>query len=310
MFSVNVNKKYKDTVFVTFFSDVERLIELYNAIAGTHYDNSVPLTINTLSDVLFMDRKNDISFLLDNKLVVLIEHQSTINKNIPLRFLIYVARVYELIVDNKVMYQRKQIKLPQPEFIVLYNGVADYPAYSEIKLSDAFLDAGIVTPAIDLTVKVYNINKGQNPGLVQRSRNLDDYVTFVAKVREFQSELTGTPDDTLERAIKKAIYWCIDNSILKNFLKEHASEVVNMVFGEWDMDIALEVAKEEGIEIGIEIGETRGIEKGREESREEWHEKGLEEGLRLTATNLKKTGMSLRQIAEITGLPITELERL
>jgi flagellar biosynthesis/type III secretory pathway protein FliH len=41
---------------------------------------------------------------------------------------------------------------------------------------------------------------------------------------------------------------------MKGFLEENATEVKNMVMGEWDMDTALEVAKEEGWEEGKEEG--------------------------------------------------------
>jgi hypothetical protein len=256
---MSVNKKHKDTVFVNFFSDEARLIELYNAISGENYDKTVPISINTLSDVIFKNRKNDISFLLNNRLIVFYEHQSTINENMALRFLIYLARIYEKIMNKSAIYRRKQIKIPRPEFIVLYNGVANYPEYSELKLSDAFIDAGIEKPAIDLTVKIFNINKGQNANLVEKSRNLNDYVIFIDKIREFQAELKDKIDDEkhqsenlLEEAIIKAVYWCIENDIMKDFLETNSSEVKNMVMDEWDMDIALEVAKEEGMEENIE----------------------------------------------------------
>lgn len=96
-----VNTGYKDSTFVFLFNTEERLRELYNAIAGTNYDANTPLEINTLSDVLFKDRKNDVSFILDNKFIVLIEHQSTISENMPLRLLIYIARIYEKIIELK-----------------------------------------------------------------------------------------------------------------------------------------------------------------------------------------------------------------
>ncbi|GHV90722.1 hypothetical protein AGMMS50268_12250 [Spirochaetia bacterium] len=53
------------------------------------------MSINTLTDVFFKDQINDLSFTVDNRLVVLIEHQSTINPNMPIRLLMYIARVYE-----------------------------------------------------------------------------------------------------------------------------------------------------------------------------------------------------------------------
>ena len=50
----------------------------------------MPVTINTLENVLFMELINDISFEIGGKLVVLIEHQSSVNQNMPLWLLMYI----------------------------------------------------------------------------------------------------------------------------------------------------------------------------------------------------------------------------
>jgi len=84
------NTKYKDSVFSLLFSDPDLLRELYCALEGVDLPLDIPVTINTLQDVLFMDRINDISFEIDGKLIVLLEHQSTVNPNIPLRLLMYI----------------------------------------------------------------------------------------------------------------------------------------------------------------------------------------------------------------------------
>src|SRR5215469_9383147 len=94
------NVKYKDSVFSLLFSDTDILRELYGALEGVTLPPDVPITINTLEDALYMDRINDISFEIGGKLVILIEHQSTINPNMALRLLIYIARVYEKIIEN------------------------------------------------------------------------------------------------------------------------------------------------------------------------------------------------------------------
>jgi len=120
--SSKINKKYRDSVFTLLFSDKEKLIELCNAIEGTNYSFDTEIDINTLKDVLFMNRKNDISFVIDNKFVVLVEHQSTVNRNMPLRMFMYMARIYEKIVQNEFVYKEKFIEIPTPEFIVLYEG--------------------------------------------------------------------------------------------------------------------------------------------------------------------------------------------
>jgi len=114
---MSANKKYRDSVFTLLFSEKQKLIELYNAIEGTNYPDDVDLEITTLEDVLYMNRKNDISFTIGGKYVVLLEHQSSINLNMPLRFLIYIARVYEKLIDNKAIYKERMIKIPKITWI-------------------------------------------------------------------------------------------------------------------------------------------------------------------------------------------------
>jgi hypothetical protein len=105
----NANRKYKDSVFTKLFSDPDLLRDLYNAITGNAYDATVSVIINSLSHVLFMNRYNDISFIIDGKLVVMLEHQSTINENLPLRFLLYIAQVYNGLVAGQILYRQKLI---------------------------------------------------------------------------------------------------------------------------------------------------------------------------------------------------------
>ncbi|MDR0852606.1 MAG: Rpn family recombination-promoting nuclease/putative transposase [Clostridiales Family XIII bacterium] len=138
---MGVNREYRNSVFVDFFSNKERLIETYNAIEGKNYPADTEVEINTLEKVLFINKINDISFILDGKIVVLIEHQSTISENLPLRLLIYISAIYEIIIQKYSIYRRKRIELPRPEFIVLYNGRDEYPDTNTLRLSDAFKDA-------------------------------------------------------------------------------------------------------------------------------------------------------------------------
>jgi hypothetical protein len=250
------NRQYKDSVFTLLFSDPSRLRELYNAIEGSSYGEDTEVSINSLNNVLFMDRNNDISFTIDNRLVILLEHQSTINPNMPLRFLLYIARIYEKIIDRRAMYQQSPVPIPTPEFIVLYNGKAFQPDEAMLRLSDTFI-AGDVPAGLELTVRVLNVNAGRNRRILSRCRTLKEYAEFIAKAREY-AKTEG------EEYLKKAVEYCIDHGILRYFLKEHASEVMNMLLSEWNWDEAREVWKEEGLQIGktegIQIGESRVLE--------------------------------------------------
>jgi len=268
---MKVNRKHKDSLFSFLFSNPDILRELYSAIEGITLPPDIPIEINTLSGVLYKDKINDLSFTIDNRLVVLIEHQSTINNNIPLRLLIYIAHVYKKIVDMKKVYQTKLEKIPFPEFIVLYNGSDKYPDYTELKLSDAFKEIEnlklMETIPLELTVQVYNINQGHNPEILKNCKTLDNYSIFIDKIREYQKN--GL---TLEKSFKNTIEYCIENNILKNFLETHNSEAFNMIFTEWNWDDALEVAREEGREDGLEEGRQEGRQEGRKESRQYFSE--------------------------------------
>ena len=287
------NKKFKDSVFTKLFGhDKKAILELYNAIFNTNYGEDTNIQITTLEDALFMDRINDISFIIDGKLVVLIEHQSTINNNMPLRMLIYMARIYEKICDKKSMHRIKRMAIPAPEFVVLYNGKDELPDSMEIKLSEMFAKheenfTNNLTN-LELVVKVYNINKGHNIEFAQRSSTLNDYETFVAEVYE-NEKILGR-----EKAILTAVKYCEKNGILKDFLSKHSSEVINMLFGEFNLEEAQKVWLEDGIEMGMEKGREEGLEMGKEE----------------IARNMKDKGTDVNFISEVTGLSIEDILNL
>ncbi|QHX43503.1 hypothetical protein GWP43_08695 [Treponema vincentii] len=81
------NRKYKDSVFVDLFSEDEKakenFLSLYNALHGTNLQLSCPVENIKLDNVMYMNIINDVSCLVDNKIIVLAEHQSTINENMP-----------------------------------------------------------------------------------------------------------------------------------------------------------------------------------------------------------------------------------
>ena len=251
MEKTKTNRNYKNSVFTLLFSEKEKLLELYNAVSGQNYPESTEIEIITLSDVLFMEQLNDIAFVLDDKLVVLIEHQSTVNENMPLRMLQYMAREYQKITDKRDLYKKQLVKIPTPEFIVLYNGKEEFPDFKELKLSDAF-KCKRENYLLELTVQVYNINKGRNAGIAERSPALNGYSELVAEVNKNSN--TGM---NREEAIKAAIKACMSKNILLYFFEKHSYEVENMLLTGWNLKDALEVEREEGIEIGEARGEAR-----------------------------------------------------
>ncbi|MBO4949078.1 MAG: Rpn family recombination-promoting nuclease/putative transposase [Peptococcaceae bacterium] len=245
---MSANREYKDSVFSLYLSDPQRLIDVYNAVAKTDYPPDTPVEINTLTDVLYKNQINDLSFVLDGQVVVLIEHQSTINENMALRLFLYSARVYEKITKQKPLYKRKRVKIPVPQFIVLYNGNEPFPEYMEQKLSDNYI-VEQENPQLELKVNIYNINYEMNAEIVQRSKSLSQYSRFIGKIKENLAD--GL---TLEESIQQAIEYGITHDIMREFLETNGTEVANMLLSGWNMDEALTVSKEEGYEDGFEDG--------------------------------------------------------
>jgi len=255
--NMNVNRNYKDSVFSLLFSEPKILRELYSAIEGIDIPPDAIVNINTLSEALFMKKINDLSFTIDNRIVVLIEHQSSISQNIPLRILMYIARVYEKIIEKNDIYHRKLIKIPTPEFIVLYNGKEECIEYQKMRLSSSFKDItglklkdGEELP-LELVVQVYNINQGQNKRILERSKYLNNYSYFVSKFYEYRQYLS------LEESAKAVVRYCIENNILKEFLETHGSEVTNMLYHDITIEEIAEIRAKEAYEDGCEEGQEK-----------------------------------------------------
>ena len=245
---MTINRKYKDSVFSLYLSEPERLIDVYNAVANTNYAPDTPVEINTLTDVLYKNQINDLSFVLDGQAVVMIEHQSTINENMALRLYMYSARVYEKITKQKSLYKKKRIKIPVPKFIVLYNGNEPFPEHAVQKLSDNYI-AEQENPELELKINIYNINYEVNAEIVQKSQALNEYSCFIGKIKANLADGLS-----LEESIKQAIEYGIEHNIMREFLEANGTEVANMLLSGWNMDEALLVSKEEGYEDGYDDG--------------------------------------------------------
>ena len=263
---MKANIKYKDSIFRSIFNNHEKLLELLNALLGTNYKDPQAITINTLEDVLFMDRKNDISFIIDDFLV-LIEHQSTINDFMASRMSMYFHRLLEKISiddpEKKYGERGTSKKFPHPILIVLYNGKEDYPAQKTLNLASLFVDKEGFEKVVDTKVLVININKGVNPELERKCKTLADYIEFIDKIREYEDKYP------LNEAMRLAIKYCIENNILREYLIQHSVEVMNMLTAEFNLEEYKKVKYLEGVEEGIE----KGIKEGKEEGLKEGEKK-------------------------------------
>lgn len=282
-----VQRKYKDTVFRMLFRKKMALLSLYNAVNKTHFDNVDDLEIATLENAIYMSMKNDVSFIFAFELN-LYEHQSTVNPNIPLRDLLYVAQQLQKLVSEKQLYGSKPVEIPTPRFVVFYNGKANMPEKVEYRLSDLF-QKRLPHPELELMVTVYNINPGMNEELLEACCLLKEYMLFTTKIRENRKTMK------LEAAVNKAVDDCIREGILSDFLRAQRAEVIAMSIYEYDQEGHMEVVREEGWEDGHAAGLSQGLIQGRMEL-------GLE-----VFQNLMDKGFSLEEAMTIACLSEEQL---
>ena len=264
-------RQTKDIVFrLVFGNDRQALLQLYNVLHGTGYTDPHELQIVTLDNAIYISRKNDLAFLLAGS-INMYEHQSTLNPNMPVRFLIYLAQKYQLLVEStdKSLYGSELITLPTPQCIVFYNGTTDTPDEYELRLSSAFSNQD-VEPAVEVMVKVININYGPNEHLMQGCGMLSQYAQFVAVTREYANRYNNR-----EEAMNAAIEYCIGHGILEDILRKHRSQVLGSLLEEFDEKKYARTLREEG----YEAGRTDGYESGRTDGFSEGERCGLERGI-------------------------------
>ena len=216
----------------------------------------------------------------------------------PLRFLWYLSKLYSRYVDKNIIYCVGLVKIPAPEFYVLYNGTADVPDFQELKLSDAYEQA---SEALELKVQCYNINYEKGKELFDSCNELKAYSIFVQRVRIEQAEGLS-----LFSAVKAAIRYCESHDLMTEFFNENKKEVYDMVSFKWDANKAKEIAAEEGRAMGMELGLKQGIEKGLEKGRQEGKASALSE----VAVTLLKKSYPLPVVADITHLTAEEIRKI
>lgn len=247
MNELSAKRTYKDSLFRMVFREKKELLSLYNAINGTSYEDPDELMVTTIEDVLYMGRKNDVSFLIQDVLN-LYEHQSSWNPNMPLRGLFYISMLYQGYVNQNDLdiYSGVLLKLPTPRYVVFYNGTRNEPDRVEMRLSDSFIKKGD-SPCLECTALALNINYGHNQELMKACRKLPEYAYLVEKVREYLNQ--GL---MLEPAVDKAVQHCIEADILKQFLLKHRAEVKQVILTEYDEKRHARTLFEEGKELGAQ----------------------------------------------------------
>lgn len=282
------NRKAKDSVFTDLFREVEYQKKLYYALFGVEEklkDEDIKLI--TLESFLVRNLYNDLGLLVKDRLILLVEAQSTFNPNMALRFLFYIAHTYqEYIRENALyLYGTKRIKIPTPCFYLVYTGEREMRE-EDLRLSALYTEEGKCF--LELKVKLFTLEN-------TRESIIGEYIRFC---KEYDKNKKGAKtEEELLLAVKKTINYCRENHILKEYLSKKSKEVEDFMFQLFTEEELEEMRKKaeererrELIEEAEKVGEERGRVLGENRGKEE------------TASKMRKKGFDLQTIMELTGL--------
>ena len=259
---IQENREIKSSVFADLFGDDEldgkrNFLSLYNAIHGTNLKlEETTIDHKKIPQAICKPYDNDISMLINGRLIVLVEHQSTPNENMPLRCLEYYVHLLYGIIPAKTRYRESLVKIPTPEFYVFYNGKRKTEQEYTMKLSDAFEESQ-KEPLCELKVKFMSIigDEGKNLPVVQKCDMLRQYCEFMDIVFRYQAQLNESPTtDEKKTCYEKALREAISKGILVDYLTRKGTAVINMFTDEYDYDLDMQVKAEEAFEKGSQQG--------------------------------------------------------
>ena len=271
----------KDSVFTFLFSDIEYTKQLYLSLHPEDTDiRDEDFRLVTLENILAIGQYNDLGFQVRDKLILLVEAQSTFSPNIPLRMLMYLAETYnEYIEEHQLsLYREKKVSIPRPELYVIYTGEKEAPDI--LRLSDMYEGSG----SADLTVRV--LRDGQ-PGDI-----LSQYVDFCQVANE-QVSLYGRTDE----ALMSTIQLCLEQGILVPFLDSRKKEVVDIMTRLFSQEKAWEMELAANARENREAGRVEGRVEGRMEAQADMLRRLLQK-------------FSILEVSQIMGIPQSEIERL
>ena len=239
-------REHKDRLFKAVFGrnteESKRWrLSLYNALNGTNLTDPDELKVNTIENVIYITMKNDISFLVDDQMI-LYEQQSTFNQNMPLRGFFYFAHLYQKYIAKRKLNINGSCKvgIPTPRFFVFYNGTTDKNDFFKMRLSDSFLTPD-KSGDFEWTASVININEKRLSPLHKKCKPLYDYARFIAEVRKNAQGRAPKSAD-----VEAAVDWAIKENLLDGFFVRQKAEVMGFILTEFNQETYEKSVREDG----------------------------------------------------------------
>jgi hypothetical protein len=241
-----------DSVFTHLFQQPEYTLQLYQALHPEDTQvTEAEISVVTVENVLLNQPYNDLGFRVGNKLLILVEAQSTWSMNIVVRGLLYMAQTIQNHIQDtgQNIYASKKVAIPEAEFYVLYTGSRkDRP--EQITLSQEFFEGR--KSALEVTVNM--IYDGKSGDIISQ------YVAFTRIYREKSQEYGRT-----RKAVLETIKTCQDRNILARYLQSRRKEVINIMMSLFNQEQALETYVREERQKAEQSGLLKGKQEGRTE---------------------------------------------
>ncbi|MGN0242758.1 MAG: coiled-coil domain-containing protein, partial [Lachnospiraceae bacterium] len=249
------NRTHKSDVFSDYFAeDSRRLVQLTNALLGTVFPADTEVELVTLQSILNGVFKNDLGFIISSYFMILTEHQSSLNPNMPLRELLYLAEEYTQYVAtyNLSLFSQKQLTLPTPRLFVLYNGLEDAPQEEILPLSKAFTFQK-ETADVEVYVHFINIKPDAKHPVLKNCKALYDYSHFIDRIQKN----TAAQKMPLEQAIEEALEYCIQQDIMADYLQKKRAEVTHVLYEQYSIEKERSMYREELNEAMFQLQEIK-----------------------------------------------------
>lgn len=276
-------RKAKDSVFVDLFKNKSYLLELYKTLHPEDTTATEDSLMNvTITNVLTDNLYNDLGFIVNHKLMILVEAQSSWTMNILVRVLLYLAQSYHEYFQRtgQDYYASKKVEMPKPELYVIFTGNRGRKP-DKISLSKEFFQGA----DIDIEVKAKVIYESDTDDIINQ------YIIF-CKVFNEQTKQHGMTRE----AVIETIRICKNRNILREYLLDKEKEVVTIMMSLFDEEQIMEMH----------------IKGKQREAAEKAAKKAEKKAARETAERMLKLGkLSLEDIAEcVPSLSFEELKEL
>ena len=218
---VKAKRTAKNSVFLDLFQNKSYLLKLYQTLHPEDKEaTEESLTDVTIENVLTDNLYNDLGFIVHNKLIILVEAQSTWTMNILVRILLYLAQSYHEYFQRtrQDYYKSRKVKMPKPELYVIFTGNKGQKP-DKILLSEEFFDGA----DIDIEVKAKVIYESDTDDIINQ------YIIF-CKVFNEQTRQHGMT----RKAVMETIRVCRDQNVLRDYLAEREREVVTIMMSLFD----------------------------------------------------------------------------